>query len=64
VDRVARGGGVTFCGEVVFGLLETDSNSYLARKPKWTPTLASARTSFRMKDFLIFAGVDPTSRGQ
>ena len=50
--------------EVLIGLLETDSNSYLARKPKWTPTLASAGTSFRMKDFLIFAGVDPKSRGQ
>ena len=50
--------------EVLIGLLETDSNSYLARKPKWTPTLTSAGTSFRMKDFLIFAGVDPKSRGQ
>ena len=50
--------------EVLIGLLETDSNSYLARKPKWKPTLASAGTSFRMKDFLIFAGVDPISRGQ
>ena len=51
--------------EVLIGLLrETDSNSYLARKPKWTPTLASAGTSFRMKDFLTFAGVDPKSRGR
>ena len=50
--------------EVLIGLLETDSNSYLARKPKWKPTLPSAGTSFRMKDFLIFAGVDPISRGQ
>ena len=50
--------------EVLIGLLETDSNSYLARKPKWTPTLGSAGTSFRMKDFLTFAGVDPMSRGQ
>ena len=50
--------------EVLIGLLETDSHSYLARKPKWTPTLASAGTSFRMKDFLVFAGVDPMSRGQ
>jgi hypothetical protein len=50
--------------EVLIGLLETDSNSYLARKPKWAPTLGSADKSFAMKDFLIFAGVDPTSRGQ
>jgi hypothetical protein len=50
--------------EVMIGLLEIDSNSYLARKPKWTPNLGSAGKSFAMKDFLIFAGVDPTSRGQ
>jgi hypothetical protein len=56
------GGGIV--AQVLIGLLETDSNSYLARKPKWTPTLASAGTSFRMKDFLVFASVDPMSRGQ
>jgi hypothetical protein len=50
--------------EVLIGLLETDPASYLARKPKWKPTLTSAGTSFRMKDFLIFAGVDPKSRDQ
>jgi hypothetical protein len=51
-------------GEVLIGLLQTDPTSYLVQKPKWTPTLTSAGSSFRMKDFLTFAGVDPASRGQ
>jgi len=50
--------------EVLIGLLQSDPASYLVQKPKWTPTLTSARSSFRMKDFLTFAGVDPASRGQ
>jgi hypothetical protein len=50
--------------EVLIGLLQSDPRSYLLRKPKWTPTLTPAGSSFRMKDFLTFAGVDPASRGQ
>ena len=50
--------------EVLIGLLQSDPGSYLVQKPKWTPTLTNAGTSFRMKDFLTFAGVDPASRGQ
>jgi heme peroxidase len=50
--------------EVLIGLLQTDTASYLVQKPKWTPTLTTAGKSFVMKDFLTFAGVDPTSRGQ
>jgi Animal haem peroxidase len=50
--------------EVLIGLLQSDPASYLVQKPKWTPTLTSAGPSFRMKDFLTFAGVDPASRGQ
>jgi len=50
--------------EVLLGLLQSDTGSYLVRKPRWTPTLSSAGSSFRMKDFLTFAGVDPSSRGQ
>ena len=50
-------------GEVLIGLLQSDTGSYLVRKPTWTPTLTSAGASFRMKDFLTFAGVDPASRG-
>jgi hypothetical protein len=50
--------------EVLIGLLQSDTASYVVQKPKWTPTLTSAGTSFRMKDFLTFAGVDPASRGQ
>jgi hypothetical protein len=50
--------------EVLIGLLQSDPASYLVQKPKWTPTLTSAGSSLRMKDFLTFAGVDPASRGQ
>jgi hypothetical protein len=50
--------------EVLIGLLQSDTGSYLVHTPKWTPTLTSAGASFRMKDFLTFAGVDPASRGQ
>jgi Animal haem peroxidase len=51
-------------GEVLVGLLQADPNSYLVAKPKWEPTFGSSRGSFRMVDFLRFAGVDPASRGQ
>ena len=49
--------------EVLIGPLQTDTNSYLVQKPRWTPTLTYAGASFRMTDFLT-AGVDPASRGQ
>jgi hypothetical protein len=50
--------------EVFIGLLQTDPNSYVATRPDWKPTLPSRNGSFRMADFLTFAGVDPTARGQ
>ena len=50
--------------EVFIGLLQTDPSSYLAAQPRWQPTLPSTGGSFRMTDFLTFAGVDPLSRGQ
>jgi hypothetical protein len=50
--------------EVFIGLLETDPNSWVATEPNWTPTLPPGNSSFRMVDFLRFAGVDPESRGQ
>jgi Animal haem peroxidase len=50
--------------EVLIGLIQSDPRSYLVQKPKWRPTLTSSGSSFRMTDFLIFAGVDPASRGQ
>jgi hypothetical protein len=48
--------------EVLIGLIQSDPSSYLVQRPKWTPNLTSARSSFRMKDFLTFAGVDPATR--
>src|SRR5438093_59244 len=48
--------------EVVIGLLDSDPNSYLVQQPGWTPTLQRPGPSFRMTDFLTFAGVDPATR--
>jgi Animal haem peroxidase len=50
--------------EVFIGLLQSDPNSYVAIRPAWQPALPSRNGSFRMADFLTFAGVDPTARGQ
>jgi hypothetical protein len=53
--------------EVFIGLLQLDPQSYLNVQPNWLPTLPAqggTPESFRMIDFLAFAGVDPTSRGQ
>jgi heme peroxidase len=54
-------------GEVIVGLLQLDPDSY-ASVQNWRPTLPTVTGrvtgEFRMIDFLTFAGVDPTSRGQ
>jgi hypothetical protein len=50
--------------EVIIGLLQADEGSYLATIPRWRPTLPAKGDTFRMADFLTFAGVDPQSRGQ
>lgn len=54
-------------GEVIVGLLELDPGSFLS-VPGWKPRLPArggrVTGEFRMVDFLTFAGVDPTSRGQ
>jgi Animal haem peroxidase len=50
--------------EVFVGLLQSDPGSYLAASPRWQPTLPGKDGSFRMTDFLTFAGVDPRTRGQ
>ncbi|MGH2659164.1 MAG: peroxidase family protein [Actinomycetota bacterium] len=54
--------------EVIIGLVRADPGSYLAVDPGWRPTLptrtGAVTGEFRMVDFLTFAGVDPTSRGQ
>jgi hypothetical protein len=54
-------------GEVIIGLIQLDQESY-ASSPGWRPTLPTitgqVTGDFRMIDFLAFARVDPTSRGQ
>lgn len=54
-------------GEVFIGLLQLDPNSILNVQPAFLPILPTStgnQEDFRMADFLTFAGVDPTSRGQ
>lgn len=55
--------GARIVAEVFIGLLQSDAGSYLSANPRWTPELGSRSPSFRMSDFLTFAGVDPRSRG-
>ena len=52
--------------EVLIGLLQNDSASYVAAAPNWRPTLPSTAGpgEFRMVDLLTVAGVDPATRGQ
>ncbi|MGZ8485756.1 MAG: peroxidase family protein [Candidatus Binatia bacterium] len=53
--------------EVFIGLLQLDDDSYLNSQRNWLPTLPTfggTPESFRMIDFLKFAGVDPATRGQ
>ena len=57
--------GARVVAEVFIGLLQLDPESYLHVQPGWVPTLKTqggTPQSFRMIDFLTFAGVDPTSR--
>jgi hypothetical protein len=55
-------------GEVILGLLQTDEDSHLSARRSWRPTLPTrggqVTGDFRMVDFLTFAGVDPSGRGQ
>lgn len=53
-------------GEVIIGLLRNDRDAYLSSQPNWRPTLPSSSGAgfFKMVDFLTFAGVSPSSRGQ
>jgi hypothetical protein len=60
------GVGGRIVGEVIVGLINSDPASYVNVRPNWKPMLPSGKvgTSFKMTDFLTFAQVDPTSRGQ
>jgi hypothetical protein len=68
-DRGSRLGpvGGRIVGEVIIGLVELDRHSY-AWGRHWRPVLPTitgrVTGDFRMIDFLTFAGVDPTCRGQ
>ena len=50
--------------EVLIGLLQTDPGSYVLAQPNWQPTLQNPGPNFRTRDFLTYAQVDPSSRGQ
>ena len=51
--------------EVIIGLLQTDPASYLTVAADVEADAAARQDgTFRMTDFLTFAGVDPHSRGQ
>ena len=50
-------------GEVFVNNLRNDPNSYLNVDPTWVPT-AGGGSSFRMRNFLTYARVDPASRRQ
>jgi hypothetical protein len=59
--------GARIVTEVFIGLLQLDPDSYVTVQPDWVPILPThdgTPQSFRMIDFLTFAGVDPASRGQ
>ena len=59
--------GARIVAEVFIGLLQLDPDSYFSVQRDWVPTLPThdgTPESFRMIDFLTFAGVDPASRGQ
>jgi Animal haem peroxidase len=63
-ERLGPVGG-RIVAEVLVGLLELDSQSFLSQ-PGWRPTLPApfgGTGTFTMSDFLAFAGVDPRGRG-
>ena len=53
--------GANIVGRVFLGLLQLDRDSYLAREPRWRPTLpdrtGNVTGKFTMPDLLTFAGV-------
>ncbi len=68
-DGLAMGPvGGRIVAEVFIGLLQMDERSYMAASPNWKPTLpqraGNVTRQFTTVDFLTYAKVDPTSRGQ
>lgn len=63
VGQVLGPVGGRIVGEVILGLMLSDREAYLSAQPGWRPTLVSS-TDFRVTDFLAFAGVSPSARGQ
>jgi hypothetical protein len=59
------GVGARIVAEVFLGLLQVNQTSYLARNPRWRPTLPGRLPgNFDMVDLLTYAGVDPYNRRQ
>jgi hypothetical protein len=59
-DRLGDVGG-RIVGEVLYGVIAGDPESYLAHAPDWSPTLPSRDDTFRLADILVgedAAGVD------
>jgi len=54
--------GGSIVGQVIVDLLRGDRTSYLRAQPQWMPTVTGG--GFRVVDFLTFAGVSPSGRGQ
>ncbi len=50
--------------ETMLSLLLADPASYLCAQPGWQPHLGGTGSTYEIADFLRWAGVDPTSRGQ
>jgi hypothetical protein len=51
-DRLGEVGG-RIVGEVLYGVIARDPESYLALDPQWKPTLPGHERSFRLRDLLV-----------
>jgi len=51
-DRLGEVGG-RICGEVLYGVIARDPESYLAVDADWQPALAGRESQFRLRDLLM-----------